>query len=145
MEIITNKISVQKLEEMAEKMFGRVEVDVDEVIKKIKKENFIHKDLSVRRWQAFSFIEQMANVGSEVGRALNWKDRDGKTSQMAFERGLELLDLTIADPKNEKRIIEIARVRETLCDYFLGKNQYHISETNWRDYFYSFGYAAALR
>lgn len=87
----------------------------------------------------------MANVGSEVSTALNWKNKDLKSSQMAFDRALELLDLTIADPKNKKRVREITRAREALCDYFLGKNQYNSSERNWHDYFYAFGYASALK
>ena len=36
------------------------------------KPNFYHKDLSDDRWLEFSFAEQMANVGSEVERAINW-------------------------------------------------------------------------
>jgi hypothetical protein len=106
--------------------------------------NFQHKNLAAGRWQKFSLIEQMANVGSEVERAINWKNKDEKSSQLAFERALELLDLTMADPKNKKRITEIARVRETLCDYFLGGNQYRDSAQNWKNYFYLFGYASAL-
>ena len=102
-----------------------------------------HKNLAEGGWQKFSLIKQMANIGSEVERALNWKEKDKKYSQMAFDRALELFDLTMADPKNKKRIMEIARAREALCDYFLGENQYGSSDKNWRNYFYSFGYAAS--
>lgn len=102
--------------------------------------NFQHKNLAEGRWQKFSLMEQMANIGSEVARALNRKDKD-----MAFERALELLDLTMGDPKNKKRIMEVARVRELLCDYFLGRNIYSSTEQIWKDYFYSFGYAIALK
>ncbi|MBI2054468.1 MAG: hypothetical protein HYT36_04065 [Candidatus Staskawiczbacteria bacterium] len=106
---------------------------------------FQHKNLANSRWQKFSLIEQMANVGSEVERALNWREKDEKYSRMAFERALELLDLTLSDSKNKNRIMEITRVRELLCDYFLSGNNYLATEKNWRDYFYSFGYAAALQ
>jgi hypothetical protein len=35
--------------------------------------NYQHKELAAGRWQQMSLVEQMANVGSEVGRALNWR------------------------------------------------------------------------
>ena len=28
------------------------------------------------RWQKLSFFEQMANIGSEVERAINWRGKD---------------------------------------------------------------------
>lgn len=96
------------------------------------------------RWQKFTIFEQMANIGSEVGRALNWKEKSPNDSQMAFSRGLELLDLTIADPKNIKRLKELLRLRETLADYFVFDNEYLSSKNNFNNYFYSFNYAARL-
>jgi hypothetical protein len=108
--------------------------------------NFQHKELSQGKWQKLSLIEQMANIGSEVERAINWKNRNNeKYSQMAFERALELIDLTMADKKNRHRLDEIARVRESLADYFIGKNQYSSSDKIWRNYFHSFGLAAAIK
>jgi len=106
--------------------------------------NFQHKELSRGKWHKLSLIEQMANIGSEVERAINWKNKnDKKFSQMAFERALELIDLTMSDEKNRHRLQEISRVRESLIDYFIGGNQYSSSDQNWKNYFYSFGFAAA--
>lgn len=39
------------------------------------------------------------------------------TGCRAFERALELLDLTAADPKNQSRLRELRRVREALSDH----------------------------
>ena len=76
-----------------------------------------HKQLAAGRWQKFSFLEQMANIGSEAGRAINWKNKGREEySRLAFERALELLDLTIADPKNKQRLRELLRLREVLAD-----------------------------
>ena len=97
------------------------------------------------RWFEFSFLEQMANIGAEIGRAINWKNKEQKMSRMSFERGLELLDLTIEDSKNKKRLKELLRVRETLADYFMFDNIYGSSDEKWNDYFYSFAYAAAIK
>jgi hypothetical protein len=108
--------------------------------------NFQHKELSQGRWQELSFFEQMANIGSEVERALNWKrKKDEEYSKMAFERALELIDLTIADRKNLHRLREITRVREALVDYFVAGNHYSFTEKSWKNYFYCFAFASRLR
>jgi hypothetical protein len=60
--------------------------------------SYQHKNLAAGRWHQLSFLEQMANIGSEVERALNWRRKNNPTySQRAFERALELIDLTLAD------------------------------------------------
>lgn len=94
------------------------------------------------RWFKFSLVEQMANIGSEIGRAINWKKKDNETSKIFFERGLELLDMTIEDLKNKKRLKELLRVRETLSDYFYFDNVYKSTDKKWNNYFYAFNYAA---
>ena len=105
-----------------------------------------HETLAAGRWQVFSLVEQLANVGSEVERALTWLDkRNPEYSRLAFLRALELLNLTIADPKHRNRLRELTRLREALLDYFLGDNEFRSSEKIWRSYFYQFAYAAALR
>lgn len=109
----------------------------------------LHPELAAGRWQALSLVEQLANTGSEVERALNWsaKGRPDYT-QNALERALELLDLTIADPKHHGRLgrlKELTRLREVLLDYFVGENQFGSSGASWRSYFHPFGVAVALR
>jgi hypothetical protein len=103
-----------------------------------------HQEMASGRWQEFTFIEQMANVGSEVGRAVNWSKKDHSYSQAAAERALELLDLTLADRKNTSRFKEIARVREALVDYFWYNNEYSSSGQLWNSYFYPFNWAARI-
>ena len=59
-----------------------------------------HKNLANGRWQELSFFEQMANIGSEIERAIKWKNKNNaQYCRMAFERALELLDLTIDSKK----------------------------------------------
>lgn len=103
-----------------------------------------HQDLTQERWNKFNLFEQMANIGSEVFRAISWQKRDKNLSQAAFGRSLELLDLTIADGKNKNRLKEICRVREVWVDYFFGKNIYHSTDENWQNYFYPYNYAARI-
>jgi len=105
----------------------------------------LHQDLTAERWQKLNIFEQMANIGAEIGRTLNWGKKSPPDSRMAFERALELLDLTIADPKNRNRLKELLRLRETLADYFVFDNEYLSSKSSWDNYFYAFNYAARLR
>ena len=105
--------------------------------------SYQHAGLAAGRWQGFSLMEQMANVGSEVERALQWKEKsDADYSIKASDRALELLDLTLDDPKNKTRLKEVARAREALVDYFYGANQFESSKESWRRYFLEFAYAA---
>jgi len=105
--------------------------------------NVQHKDLAAGRWNSLSLCEQMANVGSEVERAIKWKEKgNAQYSQMAFERALELLDLTVADEKNKKRLKELLRLREMLADYFAFENVYQSSDLNFQNYFSAFNFAA---
>ncbi|MDP3882916.1 MAG: hypothetical protein Q8Q48_02580 [Candidatus Staskawiczbacteria bacterium] len=94
------------------------------------------------RWRNFSLAEQMANIGADIGRAINWREKDKKTSRLHLEKGLELLDFTITDPKNRRRLKELLRVREALADYFYFENIYKSSDQLWNNYFYAFNYAA---
>ena len=102
-----------------------------------------HRDLAAGRWFGFSLVEQLANTGSEVVRALNWRERgNNELSMRAVERALELLDLTIADAANRGRLRELTRVREVLADYFYGDNSFGSSPALWRTYFNAFARAA---
>jgi len=104
--------------------------------------NIFHVDLE-KRWCKFDLPEQMANIGAEIGRTMNWKKKGNKEMSLnAFYRGLELLDFTINDKKNINSLKEILRVREALVDYFLYNNIYKSSDTIWSKYFSYFNLLA---
>ncbi|MDO9572496.1 MAG: hypothetical protein Q7J37_01245 [Candidatus Omnitrophota bacterium] len=105
--------------------------------------SYQHKDLAAGRWSQLSLLEQMANIGSEVERALNWRIKENTDyAQKAFERALELIDLTLENDKNYTHLKEITRMREAIVDYFFGVNQFMSSESSWRNYFLPFVYAS---
>lgn len=105
--------------------------------------SYQHKELAAGRWKQLSFVEQMANIGSEVERALNWQAKNNTPyCQQAFERSLELLDLTLENNDKISRLKELARLREAITDYFFGTNQFKSTEESWRKYFLPFVYAA---
>lgn len=108
--------------------------------------NYQHKELANGRWFYLPFPAQMANIGSEINRAINWKNKNNpEYSRMAFERGLELLFLTISDEKNKKRLKELTRLHEFLVDYFIFDNEYKSSDKLWQNYFIGFNYLTRLR
>ena len=104
--------------------------------------NTQHKDLAAGRWNQMKFVEQMANIGSEVERALNWQAKhNADYTQKAYERALELVDLTLDCAISPTRLKELARTREAIVDYFSGSNQFMSTESSWRKYFSGFTYA----
>lgn len=101
-----------------------------------------HERLAAGRWYVLPLVEQLANVGSEVGRASRWKEKDPQACENAFNRALELLDLTIGDLRWTGRRKELTRVREFLCDAMLGGNVYGSDLAGLDRYFYHFAVAA---
>jgi len=81
----------------------------------------LHPQLASGRWAELTLMEQLANVGSEVDRALRAaaagrvERRDG-----AIDRALELFDLTAADERwRGPRRREVLRAREEFCRLLL--------------------------
>jgi hypothetical protein len=106
----------------------------------------IHKELAAGRWFNLSLMEQLANIGADVDRVIRWKQKGNlEYSQKALDRVLELISLTLADPKNKGRLKEVARARELLIDYFLYDNEYNSTDKFWQDYFFNFNYIVALQ
>ena len=86
--------------------------------------SYQHRNLASGRWQTLPLMEQLANVGSDVGRAARWHGKDSVRCEQAFVRALELLDLTISDPRWRGRRKELVRTRELLCDAMSGGKTY---------------------
>lgn len=102
-----------------------------------------HTTLSAGRWQLLTLAEQLGNIGSEVSRARNAQKRsDVEGFQYAFDRVLELFDLTLTDLRWRGRLKEIARAREVVCDAFLGGGAFDSTLDDLMPYFDQFAYAA---
>lgn len=103
----------------------------------------IHTALSSGRWQTMSLAEQMGNIGSEVHRAIRWHQRQNTVLfQNAFDRAIELLDLTINDRRWQTGQSELSRTREVFCDIFFGGNSYQTDLKSFQAYFDQFAVAA---
>lgn len=102
-----------------------------------------HKELAAGRWREFSLLEQMANIGSEVGRAIISREKGmGNRAEGAAYRALELFDLTLDDPKLRTRLREVARAREVFADFFFGENIFGSTGDSLQKYFTDFAIAA---
>ncbi len=96
-------------------------------------------------WDKFSLIEQMGNIGSEVGRVAKLDGKDSNGFFSAANRALELFDLTLRDRRWLGRLREVGRAREIFCDIIWGENKYKTSLSDLERYFIHFAIAARLR
>ena len=84
-----------------------------------------HKTLAAGQWAEMPLSLQMLNIGSEISRANRWKAKGNQTQvERAVFRALELIDLTIEAQRGKHNLKEFTRMRETICDYYLGNNFY---------------------
>ena len=107
-----------------------------------------HQELAAGRWWELSLLDQLGHVGSEISRAIRWSSRNPELSQAAFYRALELIDLTLDDPRHRQsaaRLREIARAREVVVDFLSGSNQYGSTGPSLQKYFDAFAIAARRR
>src|SRR6266404_8813010 len=103
-----------------------------------------HENLASGRWQSMTIAEQLGNVGSEYERALRCKARgDADHFDIAFGRMLELLDLTITDPRwKNHRLKELCRLREVVYNELCNETPEFNHPTDLRNYFLYFGILA---
>ncbi len=86
-------------------------------------------------------MEQLANVGSDVARAARWYGKDPQRCEQAFDRAVELLDLTFADERWKGRRKELTRARAALRCHVRGKTYgSDLASLDW--YFFHFAMAA---
>ena len=104
-----------------------------------------HKSLSEGGWRTLSLMEQLGNIGSEISRAIRSQNKDENLFNGAVLRALELFDLTLEDPRWQKRLWEIARAREVFCDTIFGEKEYRTTLNDLLRYFDQFAYAARLQ
>jgi hypothetical protein len=100
-----------------------------------------HLEQAREVWAKFSLEEQMANIGSEVSRALHAKGNSPRYWG-AVARALDLFYLTIEDPRWKGRLREILRVRELFAAAALGSDEFKTSLQDLDRYFDCFAWLA---
>jgi hypothetical protein len=98
-------------------------------------------------WERFSIVEQLANVGSEVERAIRAHERGNvERFNLSLDRALTLFDLTASDARwFGPRCREVLRAREEFCRLFFHPTVPAESTEGLRRYFLAFGVAARNR
>ena len=93
-------------------------------------------------WSNMSLIEQLGNIGSEVGRAAKWQNKDENRFYIAVEKALELFDLTFRDKRWFGKLKEIIVAKEVFVDAVLGGREYKSSLPDLERYFMQFALLA---
>lgn len=102
----------------------------------------IHKNLE-NRWHTFTLPMQMANIGSELHRAIEFKKEKRIDDALdAFDRTLELIDLTISDKRLINRTKELTRFREVIVGLFIKNNEHKINPELLENYSLNFALLA---
>jgi hypothetical protein len=101
-----------------------------------------HRELAAGSWYQRSLVDQLANVGSEVGRMRRWQGQNPERCERAFLRALELLDLTLNDARWRGHRKELSRVRTFLCDAMSGGKEFGSTLEDMDRYFLAFAVAA---
>ncbi len=99
--------------------------------------------ISPQRWRQFSLSQQLGHVASEIARARHWEEeKDELSRNHALERALELIDLTVTDERFRKRLKEILRLREVVCDWYSGTGTYLVSPRELEEYCQTYAFKA---
>lgn len=106
-----------------------------------------HAELAAGRWAVLSLAEQLANIGSEVDRAIAaWGTQRWERFDRALARALELFDLTARDTRwRGHRRREILRAREEFCRLFFDDKTGPEAAHTLRQYFLHFAVLARHR
>ena len=96
-------------------------------------------------WSKMNLVEQLGNIGSEVGRAAKWQNKDESRFYLAVEKALELLDLTFRDARWIGKLREVALAKEIFADAVLGGEEYKSSLPDVEKYFMQFALLAISR
>ena len=91
------------------------------------------------RWYAMPIGLQISNIGSEVHRAIRWKNSgDSQKAANFCNKAIEFIKIIETDPKNSHRKGELDFAIEELEDYFLGENLYKTTDEALKKYYDAF-------
>ncbi|MDO8735015.1 MAG: hypothetical protein Q7K21_07640 [Elusimicrobiota bacterium] len=79
-----------------------------------------HKTLTKDKWSKFPVFRQILMIANELNRAKNWLDKnDLEETKNCYERGFELLDLTVSTTSNKNSVKEFLRFREVMAEQYM--------------------------
>ncbi len=77
-------------------------------------------EINRQKWAKLSFLEQMGNISSEVGRAINSRSNATRRDS-AIMRAIDLFDATASNYKG-LRLREILRAKTEFLELFYGNS-----------------------
>ena len=96
---------------------------------------WLNNMISDEKWHKLTLSQQLGNIGSEIARARDWEQcHEKKLRNEALIRAMDLLDLTISDPRWKRRLREFTRFREVLADWFSDSNFYFVPPEQLEEY-----------
>lgn len=79
-----------------------------------------HASLSPERWSAFSLDQQVLMIGNEMNRAIRWmRPEDRASLNLAYERILRLVDLTVEVQERPALRRELLRWRDLIAELYV--------------------------
>ncbi len=79
-----------------------------------------HASLSPERWATFSLDQQILMIGNEMNRAGRWMSPDTRSNlDLAYERVLRLLDLTVEVQSRPTLRRELLRWRDLIAQLYI--------------------------
>jgi hypothetical protein len=103
----------------------------------------MNNHVDVAKWQKMTILEQIGNIGSEVGRAISAERRGDETSKdSAIARALDLFNATSDGLARQKspRLREVLRARDQFLSLFFDDNFAEADKVE--NYFMQFAIAA---
>lgn len=83
-----------------------------------------HRNMTCEKWNIFSKSKQILMIANEINRANNLLiNNNFNEVNKCYERAFELIDLSVADPKWNKHLKEILRMREILSQLYISKKK----------------------
>ena len=87
------------------------------------------------KWIKLTLAQQLGNIGSEISRARHWQEKkDASSAREALERAIGLLDQTLNDARHRRRLRELARLREVVCDWYSERGEYNCPPQTLEEY-----------
>lgn len=80
----------------------------------------------LERFKTFSKSQQLLMIGSEIMRAKVWQNKNQDNFISVLERGLELIDFSLADPKWKTNLFILLFLRDKISEFYVGLARYNI-------------------
>lgn len=82
--------------------------------------------MTQERFNTFLKSQQLLMIGSEIMRAKVWQNKNQDNFLSALERGLELIDFSLAASKWKNNLFVLLYLRDKISEFYVGLAKYNI-------------------